>query len=89
VGYLEAAIQVLRSANRPLTIEEIVDEALRQGLIAPHGKTPRNTMSARLYTTVRDNPDSPIKQVFEPGKLRARRGTVRWVLSAPAGVAAV
>ncbi len=39
--YLDAALTLLREAGRPMTDREIADEALRRGLIAPAGKTPR------------------------------------------------
>ncbi len=62
--FLQAAVQVLRAAGRPLTVAEIADEALRRQLIVPQGKTPRSSMSARLYTTARNNPKSPVERGF-------------------------
>src|SRR4051812_23514030 len=52
--FLDAALAVLVDAGRPLTVEEIVSEALARRLIQPAGKTPVASMSARLYTHVRD-----------------------------------
>jgi hypothetical protein len=49
--YLDAAVEVLKEANRPLTVEEITAEALARGLIEPTGKTPVATMSAAIYTS--------------------------------------
>src|SRR5918912_657501 len=56
-SYVEAAVEVLRDARRPLTTREMTDEALRRGLIPTAGKTPQNSMSARLYVAVRNNPE--------------------------------
>ena len=80
LDYLEAALEVLRRARRPLTTAELTDEAIQLGLLAPAGKTPRSTMPARLYTEVRDNPTSPVVRLFVPGNQRARRQSVRWSL---------
>ena len=78
MDYLNAALTVLREAGRPMTDREITDEALRRGLIEPAGKTPRATLSARLYTYVRDHPDGELARLAEPGPTRAARGSVRW-----------
>ena len=77
--YYQAAVQVLRSARRPLTTREVADRALTQGLIAPLGKRPHNTMAAVLY---RRHSDSEIVKIEDSGSGRAKRGTVRWTLRA-------
>ena len=77
--YREAAETVLKSSKRPLTTQEVAEEALSRGLITPTGKTPEKTMSATLYAAVRDYPDGPIRREFEPGRGRARRSSVRWL----------
>lgn len=74
--FLEAAEAVLRSAKGPLTTREVVQRALARGLINPQGKTPEATMSAALYGA---HSDVPIRREFEPGRGRARRGSVGWV----------
>lgn len=76
--YYEAALQVLRSAGRPLSTREITDEALGQGLITPHGKTPHATMAAKLHMHSRNDP--ALVKFEDRGKKRARRGSVRWTL---------
>lgn len=78
--FLEAAIAVLETSNKPLTLREIVAEAIGRGLIEPAGKTPEATMSARLYVYVRDDPNARVVRVADPGAARARRGSVRWTL---------
>lgn len=81
--YYEAALQVLRSVQRPLTTREITDQALRRGLITPAGKTPHATMSAELYSQVGNDPE--LVKLEESGNKRAKRGSVRWtLLHAPA-----
>ena len=76
--YLDAALTVLRAAERPMTSDEVTQEAIRQGLIVPTGKTPKATMAARLYVEVQRNPETPLVRLAEPGKMRTRRGSVRW-----------
>ena len=77
--YYEAAIQVLRSAQLPLTAREITVRALETGLIRPAGKTPDETMSATLY--VHALKDAALTKIEEPGNGRAKRGSVRWMLT--------
>jgi hypothetical protein len=77
-GYLVAAIDVLRYAERLLTVREITSEALRRGLLKTAGKTPHASMSSRLYVATRNRADFPIERVFEAGRTRAARGSVRW-----------
>jgi hypothetical protein len=76
--YYEAAMEVLRLTGHPLTTREITDLALERGLITPHGKTPHDTMNARLYE--QDRKDSELVKLEAPGNGRAKRGSVRWTL---------
>jgi len=76
--YYEAALQVLRTAKRPLTVEEITDQAVERGLITPGGKTPQATMRATLYSGVHKHPE--LVKLEEPGGGRAKPGSVRWTL---------
>lgn len=76
--YYEAAVQILRTSGIPLTIREITDRAIREGLIAPHGRTPHATMSAMLYKRL--DTDSSLVKIDVPGDSRAKRGSVRWSL---------
>ena len=80
-SFLDAAISVLESAGLPLTANEIMAEALARGLLVPTGKTPLQSMTACLYTHVRDAQHPRIVRVFEPGEKRAARGSVRWTLA--------
>lgn len=72
-----------------MSVQEITDEAIRQGYLSPFGKTPAATMSACLYVTTRDDPDCAIKRVFESGAARAVRGSVRWTVREAATEAVV
>ena len=86
--YLQAAITVLRSNGRPMTVNEITAVAVARGLIHPAGKTPEATMGAVLYSYVREHPSAEIVRLFEPGAHRARWGSVRWASSTAAGARA-
>jgi hypothetical protein len=55
LSYLNVAVTVLESPKRPMTVREIVEEAVRSGLLQPVGKTPEATMTAALYTSVKDD----------------------------------
>jgi hypothetical protein len=74
--------RVLQASGRPMTEGEIAAEALRRGLLVTKGKTPERSMAAALYLAQRDDPDCPVKRVFEPGTNRARRGSVKWRVKA-------
>jgi hypothetical protein len=76
--YYEAALQVLRSTDRPLTAREITDIAVQRGFIAPRGKTPHATMASELYVHARTDPE--LVKLEDPGDKRAKRGSVRWTL---------
>jgi hypothetical protein len=80
LDFFSAALEILRTDERPLTSGEIVQAALSRGLIRSSGRTPQKTMEARLYLAIRDDPECPVERIFEPGALRARRGSVRWRL---------
>jgi hypothetical protein len=77
-SYLDVATAVLEACGRPMTAREITEEAIHRGLLKPAGKTPEATMSAALYTRAEE---SRITRLAEPGPRRARRGSVRWMLS--------
>jgi hypothetical protein len=59
--YLEIALAVLKAARRPMTVHEIVEWAVAEGLLSPVGKTPAATMSSRPYRYVRDDPEPLIE----------------------------
>lgn len=75
MSFIEAAIEVLRQSQHPLSISEITRLALEQGLIASMGSTPRQTMSAAITSTLRREREgealSPFRRV-ERGLYRLR-----------------
>jgi len=74
--FLQAADEILRSAEGPLTAREITERALAQGLLTTHGRTPDQTMLSKLYKAAQSG---KVQRVYEAGLTRARRGTVRWL----------
>lgn len=84
-SFLDAAVAVLEKVGRPLTADDIVAEALARGLLMPAGKTPVASMTARLYTHVRDAEHPRVVRVYEQGARRAQRGSVRWTLAPKPG----
>ncbi|MDQ6879337.1 MAG: winged helix-turn-helix domain-containing protein [Candidatus Dormibacteraeota bacterium] len=81
MSFLQAAVTVLEIANRPMTSREINDEALRRGLVRTTGRTPLKTMDAALYTHLKRATAPSLVRLNQPGKQRAKRGSVRWILA--------
>lgn len=85
----ELAKQVIQQMNQPLSSNEIWEKAVELGLdkqLNSKGKTPWATLGARLYTDVRDNPNS----IFEPvGKNPKRFGLKNITANQPLIVPAV
>ena len=52
-----AAIQILRSAGKPLHAKEIAKRAIKDGLWQSEGKTPDATVGAILYSDIKKNDD--------------------------------
>jgi len=52
-SFVQAAIEVLKSAKSPLTPKEITDIALRNNLLKTSGKTPVATMGAQIYMDIK------------------------------------
>jgi uncharacterized protein len=62
-SFLDLAYDTLKEVPKPLTSQEIWEEARAKGLadkLKTKGKTPWNTLGARLYVEVRDNEASQI-----------------------------
>lgn len=60
-GFLELAHKILQEENKPLSVEEMWQLAIRRGydtLLGSNGKTPERTLGARIYVDIRDNMDS-------------------------------
>jgi HB1, ASXL, restriction endonuclease HTH domain len=76
--YFEAALEVLKTARKPLSLREITERALERGLVVPQGKTPQRTMGAALYERLGTDPR--LVRTADPGQGRGKPGTVRWAL---------
>lgn len=62
----DLACDVLKQADKPMTYQEIWQKANDMGFaqrIKTSGKTPWQTLGAKLFVDVRDNPDSPFIKV--------------------------
>ena len=62
-----------------MTTRELIDAALRRGLIRTTSKTPEKTMKAQLYTQAK-KAGAPIVRVSESSAQRAPRGSLWWAL---------
>jgi hypothetical protein len=63
--FVTAAEEILQRHRRPLSLEEVTEEAIRERAHSPVRQTPLATMSAKLYTFVRQHPSGPIVRVFD------------------------
>ncbi len=71
--FTEAALEVLRSAGKPLHYKKITEIAIEKSLLSHVGKTPEMTMSSRLATLVKKSRgNSPIVKV-RPGVFAVRK----------------
>ena len=62
MDFKAAAKLVLREVGHPLHYGDITEIALESGYLKSAGRTPHNTMRARLSVDVRDNDESPFRQ---------------------------
>lgn len=58
MSFKAAASSVLEEVGHPLHYSDITEMALESGYLKSAGRTPHNTMRARLSVDVRDNPGS-------------------------------
>lgn len=65
--YLEAAEEVLRQVGRPLSTRELAGEIEKQGLIRFAGKTPWETLSARISVDIKRKGASSRFKRYAPG----------------------
>ncbi|MFO8070727.1 MAG: HTH domain-containing protein [Polyangia bacterium] len=65
--FTEAALEILQGEGRPLHAKEIAARALERGLLSHVGKTPVQTMSARLSAAVAKGPDKQPFRRERPG----------------------
>lgn len=65
-GFLELAHKILQEENKPLSVEEMWQFAIREGydtLLGSNGKTPERTLGARIYVDMQNNIDSIFDKV--------------------------
>ncbi|MBA4115757.1 MAG: winged helix-turn-helix domain-containing protein [Rubrobacter sp.] len=62
MDFKAAARLVLQEVGHPLHYTDITELALESGYLKSRGRTPHNTMRARLSVDVRDNEESPFLQ---------------------------
>ncbi len=74
LDFKAAARKVLQEIGHPLHYTDITEIALESGYLESAGRTPQNTMRARLSVDVRDNLDTPFVQTA-PGVYGLRDGS--------------
>jgi hypothetical protein len=74
VDFKAAARKVLEEVGHPLHYTDITEIALQSGYLQSAGRTPQNTMRARLSVDVRDNPATLFVQVA-PGFYGMKRAS--------------
>ncbi len=62
MDFKAAAREVLGEVGHPLHYTDITEIALQSGYLKSAGRTPQNTMRARLSVDLRDNPDTHFVQ---------------------------
>lgn len=81
--FLELAQEILQKAELPLTYREIWERGEKMGLVAKvsgKGKTPQETLGARLYVDVKDNTNSILLKIgSRPARfwLKARENEIK------------
>ncbi len=64
MSYREAALEVLRKVQRPMTAKEIITQAVEHNLLQCTGRTPDASLAGRLYTEIKRNgKTSPFVQI--------------------------
>ncbi len=60
VSYRKAAQIVLKEAGHPLTVGEILQNAIELGLLNPEGGTPERSMNSRIVTEIQQHGENSI-----------------------------
>lgn len=80
MNFLAAAYEVLKAAKEPLSAEEITQRARSDGLLRTSGRTPENTMRARLASDILGKGEASIFARSDPGRFMLREwGLVEYV----------
>ena len=72
--FYEAAVEVLREAGRPLHYKKITENAIRRSLLSHVGKTPEETMHARLQQEVKKPNGLALIEQARPGVFALKAG---------------
>lgn len=72
--FFEAAVAVLREAGRPLHFKKIAQQAVARGLLSHVGKSPEDTMSARLAQEVAKPAGASLIEEVRPNVFGLRSG---------------
>jgi hypothetical protein len=72
--FYEAAVEVLREAGRPLHYKKITENAIRRSLLSHVGKTPEETMHARLQQEVKKPNGMALIEQARPGVFALKAG---------------
>lgn len=70
--FLRAAFTVLEREGRPLSAKEMVDKALQTGILQTKGKTPSQTMKAKLSTEILTRSNDSLFMRAKQGKFALR-----------------
>jgi len=70
--FKEAAYHILRKEKKPLSAKEITQIALKEGLITSDGKTPDATMSALIYTNIKQKAERSLFAKVKRGLFRLK-----------------
>ncbi|PRP80113.1 putative Polycomb group protein ASXL3 [Planoprotostelium fungivorum] len=58
LGFKDSAFEVLKREGKPMSSKEIVDIAIKEGLLITNGKTPSHTLTAILYGEIKKGLDT-------------------------------
>jgi len=70
--FLQSAYEILKQTGQPLTAQEITNEAINRGLLSTEGKTPSQTMKAKLSVEILRNGKNSLFKRSEKGHFALR-----------------
>lgn len=72
MNFKEAAYNILKRSQKPLTAKEITKMALQEQMIKTEGHTPEATMAAQIYTDIKRNKENSIFLKLDRGLFTLR-----------------
>lgn len=72
-SFIKAAKLILEEKGSPMSAFEITEEAIKRGLIKTSGKTPQQTMGARIYTDIKRKGDDSLFYKVKKGEFGLRK----------------